>query len=120
MIAASLLILGLAGYTLLAQWLERRNDKQGLLSALNRIRAIIAYEGDPWHDGTPWEKEKKAAEWPVVVGQYVKKEGGDYRFYGVIVCVFKKQSGAIRVVAENQDGVVHIFNPSQLTPWEKP
>lgn len=85
---------------------------------LERIRAMLAYEGDPWHDGTPWEKEKKAAEWPVVVGQYVKKEGGDYTFHGVIVGVFKKQSGAVRVVVENHDGVLHIFNPTQLALWE--
>ena len=86
---------------------------------LEQLRAIIAYEGDPWHDGTPWEKERRAAEWPVAVGQYVKKEEGDYTFHGVIVCVFLKRSGAVRVVVENHDGVLHIFNPSQLTPWEK-
>jgi hypothetical protein len=49
-----------------------------------------------------------------VVGHRVTKTGGDYSFGGVVVAQFKKASGAERVVVENPDGILHIFNPSQL------
>ncbi len=50
------------------------------------------------------------------VGDLVIKKKGDYVFQGPIVTVFKKLSGAERVVVENQDGILHIFNPSILSP----
>jgi len=55
------------------------------------------------------------------VGMWVKKVGGDYKFQGVIVSVFNKKSGETRVVVENEDGVLFIFNPKQLsggTPYD--
>jgi hypothetical protein len=48
------------------------------------------------------------------VGDCVEKIGGDYTFRGVVVAVFSKRSGAVRVVVENDDGILHIFNPGQL------
>jgi len=48
------------------------------------------------------------------IGDQVVKEGGDYRFTGLVVAVFLKRSGAIRVVVENDDGIVHVFNETQL------
>lgn len=50
-----------------------------------------------------------------MIGQQVVKWGGDYQFAGVILAVFAKRSGAIRVAVENNDGLIHIFNESQLT-----
>ena len=49
------------------------------------------------------------------VGEQVLKEGGDYRFRGQVIAVFKKKNGIdTRVVVENEDGILHIFNPGQL------
>ena len=48
------------------------------------------------------------------VGDKVVKTAGDYRFEGIVVAVFTKLSGAIRVVVENGDGILHIFSESQL------
>lgn len=49
-----------------------------------------------------------------IVGDFAIKVGGDYVFMGRVRAVFLKASGAIRVVVENGDGVLHIYNPSQL------
>ena len=47
---------------------------------------------------------------------HVVKTGGDYSFEGVVVARFHKLSGKERVVVENSDGILHIFNPTQLSP----
>ena len=49
-------------------------------------------------------------------GDRVEKEGGDYRFEGIIVSKFQKTSGATRFVVENQDGILHIFSEKNLKP----
>jgi len=48
-------------------------------------------------------------------GDKVEKVTGDYKFKGTVVSVFKKLSGKVRVVVENEDGILHIFNPEQLS-----
>lgn len=48
------------------------------------------------------------------VGDRVVKDGGDYRFEGVVVADFKKRTGQRRLVVENDDGMLFIFNESQL------
>ena len=49
----------------------------------------------------------------------VKKVGGDYDFNGVIVsCFVKRRNNAVRCVVENDEGILHIFNPSQLEAFE--
>lgn len=42
----------------------------------------------------------------------IKPKG--YKFNSTIVSVFKTTKGEIRIVAENQDGLLHIFNENQL------
>lgn len=51
-------------------------------------------------------------------GDRVIKEGGDYVFEGIVLSVFKKLSGKVRVAVENKDGLIHIFNPEQLRKIE--
>jgi hypothetical protein len=51
---------------------------------------------------------------PLEIGDTVEKVGGDYTFRGVVVSVLAKRSGAVRVVVENSDGVLFIFNPDNL------
>jgi len=46
-------------------------------------------------------------------GDLVKKPKG-YKFNSVILAVFKNTKGEVRVVAENKDGILHIFNTNQL------
>ena len=41
------------------------------------------------------------------VGDKVEKVGGDYTFVGHVVAVFAKISGAIRLVVEDDRGVLH-------------
>lgn len=48
------------------------------------------------------------------IGDPVVKTGGDYRFEGEVVAMFAKRSGAVRLVVEDDRGVLHIFSPSQL------
>lgn len=48
------------------------------------------------------------------VGDRVTKTTGDYTFTGTVVASFPKRSGETRVVVENDDGILHIFNPKQL------
>ncbi len=48
------------------------------------------------------------------VGDKVRKTSGDYKFSGTVVSVFFKKSGAVRYVVENDDGLLFIFNGSQL------
>lgn len=52
----------------------------------------------------------------VKTGDEVEKVGGDYRYRGVVVAVFEKRSGAVRVVVENDGGMLFIFSPAQLRP----
>lgn len=54
------------------------------------------------------------------MGDRVEKTGGDYKFSGHVVALFCKFSGAVRVVVENDAGILHIFNPSQLTRIDVP
>lgn len=48
------------------------------------------------------------------VGDQVTKTGGDYRFDGTVVARFAKRSGAVRVVVEDDRGLLFIFNDSML------
>lgn len=44
----------------------------------------------------------------------VRKITGDYTFDGVVLSVFHKLSGKVRLCVEDDRGIVHIFAPSQL------
>jgi len=48
------------------------------------------------------------------VGDNVIKVGGDYTFGGKVVSVFKKLSGKVRVVAEDDRGILHVFSEKNL------
>lgn len=52
-------------------------------------------------------------------GDEVIKDKGDYTFEGKVVSVFYKLNGSIRVVVENEAGILHIFNPLQLKSKEE-
>lgn len=48
------------------------------------------------------------------VGDKVEKVGGDYTFVGIVVAVFPKLSGAIRLVVEDDRGVLHVYSEKIL------
>ena len=50
------------------------------------------------------------------VGDLVEKVGGDYTFVGHVVAVFAKLSGAIRLVVEDDRGVLHVYSEKILRP----
>jgi hypothetical protein len=52
------------------------------------------------------------------VGDLVIKTKGDYSFRGEIVAKFKKRSGAVRFVIEDDRGLLLIMNILQLTQEE--
>ena len=56
---------------------------------------------------------------PITKGDKVEKVTGDYKFDGVVVSVFEKLNGKVRIVVENQDGLLHIFSENNLTLKEK-
>ena len=43
-------------------------------------------------------------------GDLVEKVGGDYTFVGHVVAVFEKLSGAVRLVVEDDRGVLHVYS----------
>lgn len=47
------------------------------------------------------------------VGDKVSKIGGDYRFDGVVVAVFAKLSGVVRIVVEDDRGLLFIARTDQ-------
>ena len=49
------------------------------------------------------------------VGDNVSKLTGDYTFHGTVLAVFRKRSGAIRMVVEKEAGILHVFSEQQLT-----
>ena len=53
------------------------------------------------------------------VGNLVEKVGGDYTFEGIVVAVFTKLSGAIRLVVEDDRGVLHVYSEKNLKLSEK-
>ena len=48
------------------------------------------------------------------VGDKVKKVGGDYTFEGEVVAAFRKLSGVIRYVVEDDRGVLHVYSDKVL------
>lgn len=48
------------------------------------------------------------------VGDPVSKTGGDYRFDGTVVSVFTKLSGVIRLVVEDDRGILHVYSEKNL------
>lgn len=50
------------------------------------------------------------------IGDEVEKTTGDYTYRGWVVAKFKKISGVERLVVENADGMLFIFNEKQLQP----
>jgi hypothetical protein len=56
----------------------------------------------------------------LMVGQYVRKIGGDYRFDGIVRAVFAKGSGETRYVVEDDRGVLHIYSRKNLEGGENP
>lgn len=53
------------------------------------------------------------------VGDPIEKPKG-YKFDGEIRSVFTNKAGDVRVVAENGEGMLHIFNEGQLEPRSLP
>lgn len=49
-----------------------------------------------------------------VMGDRVKKVGGDYTFEGVVVAAFTKLSGVARYVVEDDRGVLHVYSAKNL------
>jgi hypothetical protein len=47
------------------------------------------------------------------IGDRVTKRSG-YRFTGEVISVFHKRSGQVRIVVENADEILHIFNEDQM------
>lgn len=48
------------------------------------------------------------------IGKRVSKTGGDYSFDGEIRAVFRKKSGVVRYVVENDQGILHIFSAANI------
>jgi hypothetical protein len=51
---------------------------------------------------------------PFREGELVHKVGGDYTWSGDVRCCYTKRNGLWRVVSENDQGLNHIFSPTQL------
>lgn len=52
------------------------------------------------------------------IGDKVEKVGGDYIFPGTVVSVFSKLSGSVRLVVEDDRGILHIYSEKNLKARE--
>lgn len=52
------------------------------------------------------------------IGDKVYKNKG-YKFEGVVVSVFTTLAGLVRIVVDNGDGMLHIFNEDQMDLQEQ-
>lgn len=73
----------------------------------------------PWADSSIHDEIKEAGLYmpstsTFKVGDSVSKIGGDYRFDGIVRSIFEKGSGAIRLVVEDDRGVLHIYSEKNL------
>lgn len=50
----------------------------------------------------------------VNVGDKVEKVGGDYTFVGIVVSRYRKLSGVVRYVVEDDRGINHIYSLKNL------
>lgn len=48
------------------------------------------------------------------IGDEFEKTVGDYRFKGEVRAVFTKKNGMVRIVGENSDGLLFIFNEQSI------
>lgn len=48
------------------------------------------------------------------IGDTLVKDTGDYTFTGEIRGIITKKSGAVRLIGENAEGILFIFNPAQV------
>ena len=51
-----------------------------------------------------------------VVGEHVRTRGVVSRFAGEVVAVFRKRSGAVRYIVEDERGVLLMFSALHLEP----
>lgn len=51
----------------------------------------------------------------IEIGDRVAKTSGDYTFEGHVVTIFIKRSGVVRIVVEDDRGVLFIFDPDKIT-----
>lgn len=58
--------------------------------------------------------QREAERFFLKEGDFIKKVKG-YVFNGTVQSVFKKRNGTVRYVCENDDGILHIFGPSDIT-----
>ncbi len=54
------------------------------------------------------------------LNDYVEKHGGDYTYEGYIVAKFRKLSGKMRYVVEDDRGTLHIYSDKNLRPKSPP
>lgn len=57
---------------------------------------------------------KKPINSSIEVGDLVKKITGDYSFKGTVVSVFPKVNGMVRLVVEDDRGILHIYSEKNL------
>lgn len=55
-------------------------------------------------------QEQEDFDFDFKVGDKFIKTRGDYSFAGEIRAIFRKKDGLIRIVGENSDGLLFIFN----------
>lgn len=81
--------------------------------------------GNRWcqcHSSITSERENELAKvkpedlhfYSLKVGDIVDKVGGDYTFTGTVVAASTKLSGKVRVVVEDDRGILHIFSETNL------
>jgi hypothetical protein len=57
---------------------------------------------------------------PFAVRDRVEKVGGDYRYEGEVVAAFRKRSGVVRYVVEDDRGLLFIFSQANLRACHPP
>lgn len=83
-------------------------------NTLDRISSILAYINESTE-----EPVKEKPEFFFSKGEKVSKTNGDYRFDGIVVSAFKKLSGEVRYVVEDDRGILHIYSNKNLVSFNK-
>ena len=100
-------------------------DDRGVLHIFGEKQIAKAPKG-PYHQVVAgfFKDKERAAKYDEDVyvmhslGDHVRKVGGDYIFQGRVVAIFYKVSKKLRYVAENREGILHVFGPNGLEAYD--
>lgn len=101
-------------YSAVQEWYATAATKAELGDRLNLVaNTFKALEAAGGIDASP-ANQALPEDFRFGAGEYVRKKGGDYTFEGFVVAAFRKSTGAVRYVVEDDRGVLHVYSTANL------